>query len=1142
MRYFYTFLFILLITSVSLALDFGGAIERLIKRDDVDTSLVRIVGFPRELPQGYIIGSWVTQRTGVPHIVPVDCYFFLVDDYPLANWEHPCRYFYVSEEGIEFTQENSPPDLIDGMIVVVSKEIDRDDVARRSVEYAAPREPAELDHCWAVLISGGGSPGSNYPRYWNDIQFIYLTLMSYGYHDDHIIVLVSDGTNPANDRSDGSNSEPDLDDDGDDDIGYSATIANLELVFGMLESTLTPADQLFIFSTDHGSQVSGWTAQLVLWDENIVDSSFATLLEPLECRNMIITMEQCYSGGFIDDLEDTNRVIATACRWDQVSYGGTYYDEFVFDWISAVNWADPYGTPVDADIDMDMRISMDEAFIYAEANDEMSEDPQYSSIPGDFGTFTFIDGFVPGQPYPIWDGTTFSEISGDGDDVLDSGEFISMFPHILNVGDTAYGVDLRLRSSEGEITIVDSIVDIGTLFPLDTTWWDTDHFDFEISASASLGDSFLVTVHFEDDSSYIEDFDIYLHIPEPSLIISDITIDDITGDMDGYIDPGETADLYITIANTGQQEAESVTGELVSFTPSATVGGTSNYGEISAGDNSSGTPFTLTLSGSAEPYSIIELDLILSYSSSYVETLYVSFQASGAYTYPATEDPSLWATSGWTITEHRSSESESSWYSGSSYDFTYPNSSNIVLETNYPVAIPDPGVLFYSEFSAMEERYDYVNVEYSPDGISWSELAVYSDYDPPWRGRVIDLGEIFENAAYFRFRLDSDGGVNAEGWYLDEISIEPRPATKLFCGYVIEPVIMDGVPAHFRICYYNRDGLVPSLAQVVVDGSPYAMTSISGSSQTGRMLGAEIELLPGEHNFYFLVDDVHYPEGGEITGPRVVCPTDTFDIASSDYGFTHSGTVDDWSWGLPTSEPSSGMPYSGFVWATNPGGDYSSNSACRLESPYIDLSTYEHPYLLVNQWYRSDVGFSPLHGAGNVKISNGSDEIVLAPMAGYDGTISSHNVFVQWEQGFGSQGIGDHWHCELFDLNTSLGDNISVLFDWGDSDSYSSNFGWYLSNIYVLDNAPLSIGEEKLPNKIDLYAYPNPFNSTMVIVAPKGAKIEIFDISGRCVKAELLSDLSPYIWRPGELHGSGIYLVRATSENESLMKRVVYLK
>ena len=53
------------------------------------------------------------------------------------------------------------------------------------------------------------------------------------------------------------------------------------------------------------------------------------------------------------------------------------------------------------------------------------------------------------------------------------------------------------------------------------------------------------------------------------------------------------------------------------------------------------------------------------------------------------------------------------------------------------------------------------------------------------------------------------------------------------------------------------------------------------------------------------------------------------------------------------------------------------------------------------------------------------------------------------------------------------------------------------------------------------------------------AKIEIFDLNGRCI-AEF--DGGDQVWKPEVSVGSGIYLVRAKIGDKDITKRVVYLK
>ena len=104
-----------------------------------------------------------------------------------------------------------------------------------------------------------------------------------------------------------------------------------------------------------------------------------------------------------------------------------------------------------------------------------------------------------------------------------------------------------------------------------------------------------------------------------------------------------------------------------------------------------------------------------------------------------------------------------------------------------------------------------------------------------------------------------------------------------------------------------------------------------------------------------------------------------------------------------------------------------------------------------------------------------------------------------------------------------------------------------------------AIHQFEKPSKVKLESFPNPFNSAVSITAPEGTAIEIFDVNGR--RIDVIPDPDresrgaaknldsrfhgndrTFIWRPDESLGSGIYLVRASFGDESVSKRVVYLK
>ncbi|MCK5030465.1 MAG: hypothetical protein KAR64_03270, partial [Thermoplasmatales archaeon] len=255
---------------------------------------------------------------------PDDGYVVYVDLYPRANLFHPVQYVFVYESTGEYIVKDaiSPPINLGDYQMINTKigELLLSVENRRAPipEDIIPSQESTFQTRWAVLMNGGVNQYNNHVRYWNDLSNIYITLNSvYDYADENIIVLCSDGLDPTPDQSNGQNSDPDLDGDGDDDIMYACTLANVDMVFSDLASLLTEEDKLLVFTTDHGSSNGGWNVLLNLWNsEELTDAHFATLLAGLPECEIICTFEQCYSGGFLDDVvvPPGPIVASSACR------------------------------------------------------------------------------------------------------------------------------------------------------------------------------------------------------------------------------------------------------------------------------------------------------------------------------------------------------------------------------------------------------------------------------------------------------------------------------------------------------------------------------------------------------------------------------------------------------------------------------------------------------------------------------------------------------------------------------------------------------------------------------------------------------------------------------------------------------------
>jgi hypothetical protein len=354
---------------------------------------------------------------------------FFVDDAPLANWTHPCRYIFMNLSNMnDYVIFNSkyPPkslenfallsnmDISSGYKYDFSKIIQDSSSIKSNIKTPIDGEDSDYGNKYAVIISGGYNKSSNYERYWNDCAAIYSTLKYlYGFEQDKIFVLISDGTNPADDRNlndGGYDSSPlDLDEDGENDITYSATKSNVISVFSMLSTFVTINDFLFVFTIDHGDKYNDEFATLCLWnEEQIWDYEFEALINDIYAKKINIVMGQCHSGGFVDKFENIGkdgRIISSACQFDQYSWAtqDKLYDEFVYHWTAAAFGEYPDGTTVDADSNNDGFISMSEVFEYASDNDICnSEDPppergpeypQYYSEPLHLGEQLTLFGF-----------------------------------------------------------------------------------------------------------------------------------------------------------------------------------------------------------------------------------------------------------------------------------------------------------------------------------------------------------------------------------------------------------------------------------------------------------------------------------------------------------------------------------------------------------------------------------------------------------------------------------------------------------------------------------------------------------------------------------------------------------------------------
>ena len=294
-----------------------------------------------------------------------DYSYFFVDMQPGAGWEHPCKHLYCRATSPLFSADtlivyDGMRPLPDADLIPLSVKDRYGSKSKLKAKVAklqanAGNQNKFSGNTYAVILSGGMNKYANEERYWNDCSFLYQTLRNhYNISRKNIKVIMADGTDPAADMKTVDNeyiSSPlDLDGDGTSDIDFAATRENVTSVIKELSSKMTDKDHLLLFVVDHGGyDKQKQQSYICLWgDAKLYPDELNDCLKAGDAGYVSIVMGQCHSGGFVEALKGNNRVIATACAENELSFGNEDipFDEFVYRWTSALNGYDAEGNKV----------------------------------------------------------------------------------------------------------------------------------------------------------------------------------------------------------------------------------------------------------------------------------------------------------------------------------------------------------------------------------------------------------------------------------------------------------------------------------------------------------------------------------------------------------------------------------------------------------------------------------------------------------------------------------------------------------------------------------------------------------------------------------------------------------------------------
>ncbi|MCK4407187.1 MAG: hypothetical protein KAV44_05900, partial [Bacteroidales bacterium] len=214
----------------------------------------------------------------------------------------------------------------------------------------------------------------------------------------------------------------------------------------------------------------------------------------------------------------------------------------------------------------------------------------------------------PVGAYVIKDSYTINDDSGNGNGEIDYGESILLSLTMKNVGsENAENTTVNIETDDDYITLTTFSAFYGNI-PAGGTATVIDGFAFDVANN--IPDEHVIyfnVIATDGDSIWNSNFTSIAYAPE--LTVGNMTIDDAAGgNGNGYLDPGETADLIIATSNFGHSDALNVTASISTTCGLVTLNSTSyDFGTIVFGETSYAT-FNITVDDEAPIGTCVDID------------------------------------------------------------------------------------------------------------------------------------------------------------------------------------------------------------------------------------------------------------------------------------------------------------------------------------------------------------------------------------------------------------------------------------------------------------------------------------------------------------------------------------------------------
>lgn len=432
---------------------------------------------------------------------------------------------------------------------------------------------------------------------------------------------------------------------------------------------------------------------------------------------------------------------------------------------------------------------------------------------GDFELTVTAHNYIPLEttlpvvsgPYVNYQGWILNDSLGNADGIANPNEIILLSLLLKNTGNaTANNINIRLRSQDPYITISDSTEYLGTLNQDDSTCLDN-------ALSILVGNTTNAhTLSFEleiTEASRVLNYYPGILVGTPILSIAELSV------SNAPTMPGDTAQVYLSVANTGYGYAHTTQILLNSADPYVTLLTDSIApGDIPPETTRTVGPFNIAVAAGCPSGHHPQLSFVMSAESySFNEDIMLLIGETG-FADDIESGGGLWTTGGqnnqWHISTRRAFSPSHSWYCGQESNGLYINNMDCYIQTIPFMVDHNSSLRFMRWFEVPIYGSDGIYViivhDSGSDTLNFigtgGALGGGREIQSDWFEDYYPLGQYAGGDTIqlrIAFKSDYDGDV-AEGFYIDDINIEAITVIEEYGNEGIYPLTLDVKPNPFR--------------------------------------------------------------------------------------------------------------------------------------------------------------------------------------------------------------------------------------------------------------------------------------------------------------------------------------------------------